>query len=131
MATQVTRKPPTYGNRIFDHGVLSGISWFRQGDTPNVPPTAAMIVEFIKDNMIEFAIDDSLSEEQLRQDVGIVAGFVHRNCIRLDGARKIDYIGGNRCSTKTKIDISPRSGRSISETISVVGTNATKPSGSP
>ena len=76
MATQVTRKPPTYGNRMFDHGVLSGISWFHQGDTPNVPSTAAMVVEFIKGNMIDFALEGNLTEELLRQDVGIVAGFV-------------------------------------------------------
>ena len=60
MATQVSRKPPTYGNHIFDHGMLSGISWFQQGNTPNVPPTAAMIVEFIKENMIEQAQGDFL-----------------------------------------------------------------------
>jgi hypothetical protein len=55
MAAQVTRKPPTYDNRMLDHGVLSGMSWFHQGNTPNVPPTAAMIVEFIKDDTIELA----------------------------------------------------------------------------
>jgi len=53
MTTQATRKLPSYGNSMFDHGVFSGISWFHYGDTPNVPPSSAMIVEFIKDNMIE------------------------------------------------------------------------------
>ncbi len=67
MAAQVTRRSPTYGNRMFDHGVLSGISWFHQGDTPNVPPTAAMIVEFIKDNMIELAPEEFLDDKCLAE----------------------------------------------------------------
>jgi hypothetical protein len=45
---------------MFDHGALSGFSWFQQGVTPNVPPTVAMIVEFIKDNMIVLAEGDFL-----------------------------------------------------------------------
>jgi len=69
MATQVTRKTPIYVNRKFDHGVLSGISWFQHGDTPNVPPTAAMIVEFIKDNMIELAQEEFLDNERLADNV--------------------------------------------------------------
>ena len=59
---------------MFDHGVLSGISWFHQGDTPNVPPTAAMIVEFIKDNMIELAQEGFLDDERLRNFFKILAG---------------------------------------------------------
>jgi hypothetical protein len=52
---------------MFDHGVLSGISWFHQGDKPNVPPTAAMIVEFIKDNVIELAQEGFLDDERLAE----------------------------------------------------------------
>jgi hypothetical protein len=76
MITQVTRKPPAYGNRIFDHGVLSGISWFHQGDTPNVPPTAAMIVEFIKDNMIALAQEGFLDDERLADNTGFLVGWI-------------------------------------------------------
>jgi len=50
-----------------DHGVLSGISWFHQGDAPNVPPTTAMIVEFIKDNIIELAQEGFLDDERLAE----------------------------------------------------------------
>jgi hypothetical protein len=76
MATQVTRRPPTYGNRMFDHGALSGISWFHQGDTPNVPPTAAMIVEFIKDNMIKLAQEGFLDDERLADNAGFLVGWI-------------------------------------------------------
>ncbi len=67
MTTQVTREPPAYGNLMSDHGVLSGISWFHQGDAPNVPPTTAMIVEFIKDNIIELAQEGFLDDERLAE----------------------------------------------------------------
>jgi hypothetical protein len=60
-------KLPTKGNRMFDHEVLSGISWFHQGNTPNIPPTAAMIVEFIKDNMIELAQEGFLDDGRLAE----------------------------------------------------------------
>ena len=76
MATQVTRMPPTYGNRMFDHGVLSGISWFHQGDTPNVPPTAAMIVEFIKANTIKRAQEGFLDDERLADNAGFLVGWI-------------------------------------------------------
>lgn len=76
MATQVTRKPSTYGNRMFDQGVLSGISWFHQGDTPNVPPSVAMIVEFIKDNMIELAQEVFLEDERLANNAGFLVGWI-------------------------------------------------------
>jgi hypothetical protein len=67
-------KAPTYDNRIFDHGELSSISWFHQGDTPNVPPTSAMIVEFIKDNMIELAQEGFLADERLADNAGFLVG---------------------------------------------------------
>jgi len=61
---------------MFDHGVLSGISWFHQGDTPNVPPTAAMIVEFIKDNMNELAQEGFLDDERLADNAGFLVGWI-------------------------------------------------------
>jgi hypothetical protein len=76
MATQVAKKLPTYGNRMFDHGVLSGISWFHQGDAPNVPPTATMIVEFIKDNMIKLAQEGFLDDERLADNAGFLVGWI-------------------------------------------------------
>jgi hypothetical protein len=71
MAAQVTRKPPTLGNRMFDHGVLSGSSCFHQFDTPNVLPSAATI-GMIFQILIGFARKGNLTEELLRQDVGIL-----------------------------------------------------------
>ena len=76
MAIQATKRPPTYGNRMFDHGVLSGISWFHQGDTPNAPPTAAMIVEFIKENMIELAQEGFLDDERLADNAGFLVDWI-------------------------------------------------------
>lgn len=42
---------------------------------PDVPPSAAMIVEIIQ-NLIDFALEGDLTEELLRQDTGSVVGFV-------------------------------------------------------
>jgi hypothetical protein len=61
---------------MFDHGALSDISWFHQGDTPNAPPSAAMIVEFIKDNMIELAREGLLDDERLADNAGFVVGWI-------------------------------------------------------
>jgi hypothetical protein len=55
MARQATRRITAYGNHMFDQGVLSRTSCFHQSQTPIVPSTAAMIVEFIKENLIELA----------------------------------------------------------------------------
>jgi hypothetical protein len=76
MATQAMRKLPSFGNSMFDHGVLCGISWFHYGDTPDVSPTAAMIVEFIKDNMIELAQEESLDDERLADNAGFLLGWI-------------------------------------------------------
>jgi hypothetical protein len=74
MTTQAMRKPPSSSNNMFDHGVLSSISWFHYGDTPDIPSTAAMIVEFIKDNMIELAHEGFLDDERLADNAGFFVG---------------------------------------------------------
>jgi hypothetical protein len=61
---------------MFDHGALFCISWFHQGDTPNVPPTGAMIVEFIKDNTIKLAQEGSLDDERLADNAGFLVGWI-------------------------------------------------------
>ena len=55
-----------------------GIAWGKQGifrGSLCVDPSEEGIVEIIQ-NLIEFAEEGHLTEELLRQDVGIVVGFV-------------------------------------------------------
>ena len=105
-----------------------GMSWERKGIFRGnlcVEQSEEGIVEIIQ-NLIDFALEDNLTEELLRQDANIVVGFA------LDHPEVFTVLaGGNRCPLKTEADISPRSGRNISETTSVAGTNSTRRSGSP
>ena len=67
MATQVTTQ-----------AFKRGMSWGRQGIFRGnlcVEQSEEGIVEIIQ-NLIDFALEGNLTEELLRQDVGIVVGFV-------------------------------------------------------
>lgn len=55
-----------------------GISWGKQGifrGDLHIVQSEEGIVEIIQ-NLVDFAIEGHLTEEQLRQDTGIVVGFV-------------------------------------------------------
>ena len=55
-----------------------GMSWGKQGifrGNLHVEPSEEGVVEIIQ-NLVEFAQEGHLTNEQLRQDVGIVVGFV-------------------------------------------------------
>ncbi len=55
-----------------------GISWGRKGTFRGdlcVEQSEEGIIEIIQ-NLIDFALEDNLTEELLHQDVGIVVGFV-------------------------------------------------------
>lgn len=55
-----------------------GIEWGKRGIFRGnlcVDPSEEGIVEIIR-NLVEFAIEGYLTEEQLRQDAGIIVGFV-------------------------------------------------------
>lgn len=67
MATQVTT-----------HAFKRGMSWGRKGIFRGnlcVEQSEEGIVEIIQ-NPVDFALEGNLTEELLRQDVGIVVGFV-------------------------------------------------------
>ena len=56
----------------------AGLTMGKQGvfrGSVQVAPSEEGIVEIIQ-NLIEFALEGHLTEEQLRQDTGIVVGFV-------------------------------------------------------
>ena len=58
-----------------------GILWGKRGifrGKLTIDPTEEGIVEIIR-NLIEFAIEGHLTEDQLRQDVGIIVGFLSQN----------------------------------------------------
>jgi len=58
----------------FERGLTLGKRGIFRG-TLTIEPSEEGVVEIIQ-NLIEFAQEGHLTEEQLRQDVGIVVGFV-------------------------------------------------------
>ncbi|HJT58856.1 MAG TPA: hypothetical protein VJ761_20270 [Ktedonobacteraceae bacterium] len=64
--------------QVTTQGFRRGMSWGRKGIFRGnlcVEPSEEGIVEIIQ-NLIDFALEGCLTEEQVRQDVGIVVGFV-------------------------------------------------------
>jgi len=76
MIRQIAIQSTAYGNTTIDHGVLSGVDWYKYGDTPNIPPTCQQIVEFIKDNMIELAREGFLDDERLADNAGFLVSWI-------------------------------------------------------
>lgn len=70
MTTQTTTQAFQRGMDMGRRGIFRG--------KLEVLPSEEGIVEIIQ-NLIDFAIEGHLTEEQLRQDVGIVVGFVVQN----------------------------------------------------
>jgi hypothetical protein len=65
-------------SQVTTQAIRRGISWGREGIFRGklcVEQSGEGIVEIIQ-NLIDFALDGNLTEELLRQDVGIVVGFV-------------------------------------------------------
>lgn len=58
----------------FQRGLTMGEAGIFRGRLP-VEPSEEGIVEIIQ-NLIDFALEGHLTEELLRQDVGIIVGFV-------------------------------------------------------
>lgn len=84
MAKQVTRMPQ------ITQAFRRGMSWGRKGIFRGrlcVEQSEEGIVEIVQ-NMIEFALEGHLTEELLRQDTGIVVGFVlsHPEVFQSNGA---------------------------------------------
>jgi hypothetical protein len=78
MATQISVpvSPPSFGNSMFDSGVRHGISWQRTGDIAYRQATAQLIVDFIKDNILERESDMPLDDERLTDHLGFLTGWI-------------------------------------------------------
>lgn len=78
MATHlpVPVSPPSFGNSTFDNGVRHGILWQRTGDLAYRQATAQLIVDFIKDNILEPESDMPLDEERLTDHLGFLTGWI-------------------------------------------------------
>ena len=72
-------KPTT---EAFKRGLTMGKQGIFRGSLP-VEQSEEGIVAIIQ-NLVDFALEGHLTEEQLRQDTGIVVGFVlaHPSCLR-------------------------------------------------
>ena len=76
MATQTADHPRTYGNPTFDNGVLYGISWHLTGDEAYRNPSAQLIVDFIRDNILEPHAEGFLDEKRLTDNAGFLVGWI-------------------------------------------------------
>jgi hypothetical protein len=68
--------PPSFGNATFDNGVCHGISWQSTGDIAYRQATAQLIVDFIKDNILEPESDMPVDEERLTDHLGFLTGWI-------------------------------------------------------
>lgn len=66
----------SYGDKAFGLAVRSGISFFLDGDWPNTPPTAQLIVEFVKDNIIDNYGEGWFTDERLADMLGFLVGWI-------------------------------------------------------
>ena len=76
MVTIIRKSPPSFGNAPFDRGIQCGITWFQTGDEEMRVPTAELIVNFIKDNMLEPEVEAMKEEERLSDNAGFLIGWV-------------------------------------------------------
>ena len=76
MATIIRTSPPTFGNATFDRGVQCGITWFQTGDEELRVPTAELIINYIKENMLEPEVEAMKEEERLIDNAGFLIGWV-------------------------------------------------------
>jgi len=76
MTTQTAYHPRAYGNPAFDTGVQHGISWHVTGDVEYRNPTAQLIVDFIRDNILEPHAEGFLDEDRLTDNAGFLVGWI-------------------------------------------------------
>ena len=76
MTSHTAIQPPTYGNPTFDSGVLHGISWFQTGDIEFRQPTAQLLVDFIRDNILEPHAEGFLDDDRLSDNAGFLVGWI-------------------------------------------------------
>ena len=72
MTTHPAYHPRRYGDPAFDNGVLHDISWHLTGDEEYRQPTSQLIVDFIRDNILEPNREGFLDENRLIDNVGFL-----------------------------------------------------------
>ena len=60
----------------FENGVKDGIVWYFHGDTPQQPVTEEDVIDFLKGNFIEIALEGWLDETKLRSNAGFLIGWL-------------------------------------------------------
>lgn len=85
MTIHAATKPAAYGNQTFDHGVRLGISWHFTGDEEYRTPTAQLIVDFIRENIIEWHTEGALDEERFADMAGFLTGWIIGQYIMEEG----------------------------------------------
>lgn len=67
---------PEYGNKAFDNGVRHGIAWHQTGDADLRQPNAQLLVDFIRDNLLEPAAEGYLNDDRLIDNTGFLVGWI-------------------------------------------------------
>jgi len=76
MSIQIGASLHSCGNEAFDHGVCYGIDFLREGDWPSVPPTSEQVIQFIKDNILEFQQEGWLDDTRMADLLGFLVGWI-------------------------------------------------------
>lgn len=60
----------------FESGVEDGLVWYFHGDVPQQPVTEDNVIDFLKGNFIEIALEGWLDEARLKSNAGFLIGWL-------------------------------------------------------
>ena len=60
----------------FENGIEDGVVWYFHGDAPRQPVTEEDVIDFLKGNFIEIALEGWLDEARLKSNAGFLIGWL-------------------------------------------------------
>jgi len=60
----------------FESGIEDGLVWYFHGDAPQQPVTEEDVIDFLKGNFIEIALEGWLDEARLKSNAGFLIGWL-------------------------------------------------------
>lgn len=68
----------------FERGVEDGLVWYFHGDIPQQPVTEEDVIDFLKGNFIEIALEGWLDEARLKSNAGFLIGWLSGKLLQKD-----------------------------------------------
>src|SRR5690348_6737091 len=68
----------------FERGIEDGLVWYSHGDTPQQPVTEEDVIDFLKGNFIEIALEGWLDEARLKSNAGFLIGWLSGKFLQKD-----------------------------------------------